>query len=705
MFAPRVTAKPAKAAVRVPTNRLVEGAQRKSNTHDEQEGQPARVGGSVAVARTSFDFSKVPIFSRDQPAPFQLAQPRLAVGPVDDPLELEADRVADQVMCPERGPFDSVYAGVGEGPQKQPAGLQSAVSDAPAVVHEVLRSPGKPLDTATRAYFEPRFGLDFSGVRVHVDAAAAQSARDVNAHAYTVGHDIAFDSGRFAPGSRAGRQLLAHELTHVVQQRQGKPLVQRAPPRDPNPKWVSPSSGEIQPAKPVYNIAVNPNNLDWRGQNHTLQEALDKAFEQVCYDDNGISTGITMDQLHESAWVKTSYGKTVPVEWKGPHGAEVSIDVAHNAPAPDIAHVGWQRPGKSESGHIFLDDTPYGRAPLTVPQAKFPTPRRTPPAGGGVDTDQVAGVEGKVAGTEATKSPAAPSRAEFKTEVKPDPLKATRLETKTVKAEPTPIKTVGQEVGRPASHPISAEAARAIANMEAAAAEGVRFTARVHAYVRIFSAIQKSLSYIDAASVALTVSATGTALPEPMKQAQRLLAQSVDDRDHARLFSRPSLDTIFQLYAAENATTLSKIASTCGNFSTQERSIVAEFRRLSVDIRKNALEYRSEAVKQLASSVTTVGREETASSYVELIIGDALKSISNLLENAADNYAEAARLAEVTADDANLIANLCNDMLLAGFHVLTPRCHFLHQDCEQEQKQIELAREAGRAIVGPGLEQ
>jgi uncharacterized protein DUF4157 len=93
-----------------------------------------------------------------------------------------------------------------------------ALSEAPPSVHAALRSPGEPLDAATRAYFEPRFGRDFSGVRVHADAAAAQSARDVNAHAYTVGQNIAFDSGRFAPGSQAGRRLLAHELAHVAQQ-------------------------------------------------------------------------------------------------------------------------------------------------------------------------------------------------------------------------------------------------------------------------------------------------------------------------------------------------------------------------------------------------------------------------------------------------------------------------------------------------------
>jgi hypothetical protein len=86
------------------------------------------------------------------------------------------------------------------------------------LVHDVLRSPGQPLDTPTRAYMEPRLGYDFSRVRVHTDTRAAESAQAVNALAYTVGRDVVFGAGQYAPGTPAGRQLLAHELAHVVQQ-------------------------------------------------------------------------------------------------------------------------------------------------------------------------------------------------------------------------------------------------------------------------------------------------------------------------------------------------------------------------------------------------------------------------------------------------------------------------------------------------------
>lgn len=88
----------------------------------------------------------------------------------------------------------------------------------PPIVGEVLRSSGQPLDADARGFFEDRFGHDFSQVRVHTDAWAAESARAVNARAYTVGRDVVFSAGTYAPSSPAGRRLLAHELSHVVQQ-------------------------------------------------------------------------------------------------------------------------------------------------------------------------------------------------------------------------------------------------------------------------------------------------------------------------------------------------------------------------------------------------------------------------------------------------------------------------------------------------------
>ena len=204
-----------------------------------QDAGPASLSARGGPPGPAWDFSNVPAYSPGRevlfrtlpvfPAPRLPIQAKLKVGAVNDPLEHEADRVAEQVM---RMSAPEDFVGTAQPQvsrkcdtceeeqklQKKDAGPQAATREAPAIVHEVLRSPGQPLDAATRAYFEPRFGQDFSQVRVHTGASAEQSARAVNANAYTVGHNMAFDAGRFMPGTHEGQRLIAHELTHVVQQ-------------------------------------------------------------------------------------------------------------------------------------------------------------------------------------------------------------------------------------------------------------------------------------------------------------------------------------------------------------------------------------------------------------------------------------------------------------------------------------------------------
>ena len=93
--------------------------------------------------------------------------------------------------------------------------------DEPSPVHDVVNSGGRPLEPEVRSDMEARLGHDFSDVRVHDDSAAADSATAVNAHAYTVGSNVVFQRDRYDPSSTAGKTTLAHELTHVVQQRSG----------------------------------------------------------------------------------------------------------------------------------------------------------------------------------------------------------------------------------------------------------------------------------------------------------------------------------------------------------------------------------------------------------------------------------------------------------------------------------------------------
>jgi hypothetical protein len=160
-------------------------------------------------------------------------QPKLTISQPDDPYEQEADRVAERIMrMPEpavqgKGGFPAGNNnGCKDGQEKkQEALVQRKVSahsptaaDVPPIVHEVLRSPGEPLDTGTRTSLEPKFGFDFGSVRVHSDARAAESARAISALAYTVGNRLVFGAGQYSPSTPAGQWVLAHELTHAVQQ-------------------------------------------------------------------------------------------------------------------------------------------------------------------------------------------------------------------------------------------------------------------------------------------------------------------------------------------------------------------------------------------------------------------------------------------------------------------------------------------------------
>ncbi len=101
--------------------------------------------------------------------------------------------------------------------QRSPIVSQQTVDEVPPIVREVLSFGGQPLATDTQAFMESRFGHDFSQVRVHTDERAVESAQEVNALAYTVGRDVVFAEGQYAPGTNEGQRLLAHELTHVVQ--------------------------------------------------------------------------------------------------------------------------------------------------------------------------------------------------------------------------------------------------------------------------------------------------------------------------------------------------------------------------------------------------------------------------------------------------------------------------------------------------------
>ncbi len=143
---------------------------------------------------------------------------KLSINRPGDQYEREADRVAEQVM---QTPGANKLV-----PLQRIASPDNTSADAvaPASVHDVLDSPGQPLETSTQQFMEKRFSHDFSHVRVHTDAAAASSARQISALAYTAGHNVVFGAGQYSPQTDRGKAMLAHELAHVVQQTSHGPV-------------------------------------------------------------------------------------------------------------------------------------------------------------------------------------------------------------------------------------------------------------------------------------------------------------------------------------------------------------------------------------------------------------------------------------------------------------------------------------------------
>ena len=167
-------------------------------------------------------------------------QRKVRLGPVNDPLEHEADRVADQVVS--QRPVDAISGSGASGVQRKCAACEAeedltvqrkaagptAATSADGVAAGISYG-GAPLAPAERAYFEPRFGRDFSTVRIHADEQAATAAAGIGARAFTLGRDIAFARDEYRPATDAGRRLIAHELAHTLQQNDtSQPVIRRA---------------------------------------------------------------------------------------------------------------------------------------------------------------------------------------------------------------------------------------------------------------------------------------------------------------------------------------------------------------------------------------------------------------------------------------------------------------------------------------------
>jgi len=149
-----------------------------------------------------------------------MVQPSLSISQPGDASEVEADRAADEIMrMPDLAVAGPQISRMGDASvHRSCAACSTTQSDLSAIVARAVSGTGRALDEDTRGFMESRFGYDFNDVRIHTGSRAAESARALQAQAYTVGSDIVFAAGRYAPETNSGRRLIAHELAHTVQQ-------------------------------------------------------------------------------------------------------------------------------------------------------------------------------------------------------------------------------------------------------------------------------------------------------------------------------------------------------------------------------------------------------------------------------------------------------------------------------------------------------
>jgi hypothetical protein len=238
------------------------------SSHVDAEGRKV-VTGTSATTRFAYDFSRIPVHSK---SPVML-QTKCTCGS-------RCSKCQNEQQSQEHLQTKSLRADDFE---------KTVV---PPIVHEVLRSSGQPLDTSTREFMEARFGHDFSRVRVHTDPKAVEATQSVNALAFTVRQDIAFGRNKYSPQSPSGRELLAHELVHVMQQ-SSSPSLLRMPLKISGPsdefereadrvaKYVlHPSNGVRQLAEPYIQRMPSNQSQGQNTQRQTNKQDIDPRCKQ-----------------------------------------------------------------------------------------------------------------------------------------------------------------------------------------------------------------------------------------------------------------------------------------------------------------------------------------------------------------------------------------------------------------------------------------
>jgi hypothetical protein len=497
---------------------------------------------------------------------------------------------------------------------------------------------GAPLDAATRAFFEPRFGTQFDQVRVHTGPGAGESANEVGALAYTVGSHIVFGEGQYSPNTTSGKQLLAHELTHVVQQsggdKAGSPVQHHTPARLAR----QPTGNPILTPEEMFEIIVRERAWTFNPGGAPIQ------------DPAGVGRGVgpaaggrrAGHAVFAVIQVTDRYGNPVALtygehlRYGAPHAEEGAINALRRT-VPPGAELGGGRmtvvvdqvpcpPGRNDCLGLLAA---YARQHGLELDIRLPTRER---AGGG----------GSVAPRTATMSSQRTDMPAWRLE----PYGPTGGGTpgSGIGGVPPPVAPRSQV---PAASPDLVKArTEMFAKMQQQTARNVSFLNRLSTYKLVAGGLFQALDYIGAVSDALKIFAEGTLFPEAQRQADAVVEQARE----AKTWAEETTDSISLLQAIVliddalergDAELLADLDAYYGTLAAELRPPAEQFRDLSerIGAHAQAMKLMADFFKRAAGIPQGAS---TAPNAQQFALYQSLEPLSGRLSTAAEYYGEAA---------------------------------------------------------------
>ncbi len=599
-------------------------------------------------------------------------QSKLTVSTPGDRYEREADRVADQVMrLPEPKSQSTAYEGMrSEHDENQNSGetqdsqsyqtRKTNTGIEPSIERNILRSPGRPLDDTARHFFEPRFHLDLGHLRVHTDEKSAEQAQALGARAFTLGNNIFFAPGEYSPNTDAGRRVLAHELTHTIQQSSAVTVVNRNAP-------ISQHS-----SVPMFMRITDQESTTlltrfghWANQLEITNESLgygrrilgsDQVAVIHIYDNRG--------QRHEFA------------------GYHLTLQRANHAEQEAIGMVNLTR-SQVRGGrmYIVISDTPcpacrqaiqglaadLGLNPSNV--EVFEVTRRS-------ISDPGTYVRGTTALRTRRRHPSIP------------------LELRTVRIFPTH----GGGGSGGSLHGLAMRRESLIGELERTTRARQALSTRIGVYSMAFSSLVNLLGYISAVSDVSQMMSAGTTLREQQRLATRINSQAQEALEGAQnidpgaSFHLQTVSLISDAEAGRDSDTLFSIDNELYDFSVSLDSIVSEYHRLTSGLTEQARSLRetSDMFLQLAQA-PQVGSTAGSASFVAM--HQSLLRLSGTLRGAAERYGQAHQILNFAMESAQRYSQQANQAAWQLFgEAITESLAAIRRERASRESEVEPAR-------------